>query len=67
MNNSEDWRRETEAREWLLRTQGNPLRINQLLQRIAAKRGQQAADQLRDAMRLEYRRVRSGADSGAER
>ena len=67
MNNSEDWRRETEAREWLLRTAGNPLRINQLLQRIAAKRGQQAADQLRDAMRSEYRRVRSGADSGAGR
>ena len=64
MKDSEDWRRETEAREWLLRTQGNPLRINQLLQRIAAKRGQAAADQLREDMRQAYRAARSGADSG---
>jgi hypothetical protein len=58
---SEAWRRETESREWLRRTNGDPMRIKALLQRIEAKRGKVAADQLRADMRVEYQRARSGA------
>jgi hypothetical protein len=61
MVNDEQWRRECEAREWLKRTGGQGKAVEALLQRIAAKRGQPAADQLRQDMRLEYQAARSGA------
>jgi hypothetical protein len=58
---SEEWRRECEAREHLKRTNGEPIKINALLLRIAARRGQAAADQLREQMRRQYQAARSGA------
>jgi len=45
-----------EAREWLRRTNRDPLRIKALLLRIAEKRGQKAADELADAMRKECKK-----------
>ncbi len=57
----EEWRRQTEARWWLKRTGGDRSAVESLLKRIADKRGQTAADQLRQDMREEYRRARSGA------
>jgi hypothetical protein len=58
---SEAWRRETESREWLRRTNADPAKIKALMLRIEAKRGKVAADQLRADMRVEYQRARSGA------
>ncbi len=63
MNSSEEWRRECEAREHLRRTNGDPLRVKALLDRVKAKRGEAAAETLRQDMRTEYRRVQSGADT----
>ena len=51
---SEDWRRTCEAREWLRRLERDPVRIKALLLRIGQKRGQRAADRLRDDMRGEW-------------
>ena len=51
MNDSEAWRRETESREWVRRTQGDPVLIRALLERIEKKRGKAAADLLREDMR----------------
>jgi DNA-binding GntR family transcriptional regulator len=59
MNDSEAWRRETEAREWLKRTDGEPQKIRELLKRIEQKRGKEAAEVLRQDMRTEYQRARS--------
>mgnify|MGYP003652960922 CR=1 FL=1 len=61
MNDSEQWRRETEAQEWLRRTGGNPAKIKALLARIEAKRGKVAAEVLRQDMRIAYQAARSGA------
>jgi hypothetical protein len=58
---SEEFRRQTEAREWLRRTNGDPQRIKELLKRIEAKRGKEAAEVLRADMREQYRRARFGA------
>lgn len=59
--NGETWRRECEAREWLKRTSGKREAVEALLLRIADKRGQAAADQLRQDMRAEYLAARSTA------
>jgi hypothetical protein len=65
MNDSEEFRRQCEAREWMRRTKGDPEKVKALLLRIAVRRGQPAADQLRQDMREAYRAARSGVDSGA--
>ena len=51
---SEQWRRETEAREWLRRMDRDPARIKALLLRIEQKRGKAAAEQLREDMRAQW-------------
>lgn len=61
MTYSQEWRRECEARAWLQRTGGNPAKVEALLRRIAEKRGKAAAETLRQDMRIEYQRARSGA------
>ena len=48
---SEEFRRQSEAREWMRRTQGDPVQIRALLERIERKRGKAAADLLREDMR----------------
>lgn len=59
---NEEFRRACEAREWIKRTNGDPQRIGELLKRIAQKRGQAMADQLRADMREQWRaRARYGA------
>ena len=61
MTYSEEFRRQTEAREWLKRTGGEPQKIRELLKRIEQKRGKEAADLLREDMRIAYRVARFGA------
>lgn len=61
MTYSEEFRRETEAREWLKRTGAEPQKIKELLKRVAAKRGAEAAEVLRQDMRTAYQAARSGA------
>lgn len=51
----EHFRRQCEARHWLAMGYGNPARIGDLMTRIAAKRGQAAADALREEMRVQWR------------
>jgi hypothetical protein len=63
MTFSEAWRRETEARHWLAKTKGDPKRVGELLKRIAQKRGQAMADQLRADMRIAYQAARQIAVS----
>ena len=63
MTYSEEFRRECEAREWLKRTNADPQRIRELLKRIEAKRGREAAERLRQDMRLAYQVARNGADT----
>lgn len=60
---SEEFRRECEAREWLKRTHGNPQRIRELLNRIEQKRGKEAAEVLRQDMRIAYQAARPIADT----
>jgi hypothetical protein len=52
----ESFRHETECRYWLSWTGGNRAMIDDLIVRIAKRRGQVAADRLRDGMRVEWRR-----------
>jgi hypothetical protein len=59
---SEEHRRACEARYWIAHLNRDPNRIKALLLRIAAKRGQAAADQLREDMLREWHRP---APSGA--
>lgn len=56
MSDSEQHRRECEARHWLSRGYGSPGKAKELHDRIAAKRGPAAADRLIEDMRQEYRR-----------
>ena len=63
MNDSEEYRRQCEAREWMRRTAGDPLRIKELLKRISQKRGKEAAEVLRQDLRAAYQVARFGADS----
>lgn len=60
MNDSEQHRRECEARFWLSRGYGSREKAEELRQRITAKRGPAAADRLIEDMRQEYRRQRGG-------
>lgn len=53
---SEAHRAICEARHWLQVTKGDPVAVNGVLARIAAQRGQAAADSLRDLMRAEWRK-----------
>lgn len=55
MTYSEEFRRETEAREWIKRTNGDPQKIRELLKRIEQKRGKEAADLLHQDMREQWR------------
>lgn len=52
----EDFRRETEAREWLRRGYTTRAKVDQLVARIEAKRGREAASQLREEMRKQWSR-----------
>ena len=53
---SESWRLECEAREWLRRAGRDPVKIRERLASIANRRGQAAADELAAAMRIEWRK-----------
>ena len=59
-NATEQHRAECEARHWLAITRGDPQAVADLMGRIAKRRGQSAADKLRDQMRLEWARQRNG-------
>jgi DNA-binding GntR family transcriptional regulator len=61
MTYSEQFRRECEAREWLRRTDSDPERIKDVLERIKSKRGKEAAEILRQDMRTAFQTARSGA------
>lgn len=54
----EDFRRQCEARHWLACGYQTPQRVDDLMTRIAAKRGQAAADELREEMRVQWRLLR---------
>lgn len=62
MEATEDHRRECEARDWLRRGYTSAAAVDELMTRIAAKRGQSAANALRDEMRRQWT-LRNGADS----
>lgn len=47
-------RRATEARAWLLDGYSTKAKVDELMLRIADKRGQLAADQLREDMRVQW-------------
>lgn len=53
---SERHRRECEARHWLRMGYQTADRVDELIGRIAARRGQAAAEQLRQEMRQQWRR-----------
>ena len=55
---TEQFRAEAEARFWNSVTKGNRTEVDALMERIAAKRGQPAADRLRELMRVEWRKGR---------
>ena len=48
-------RREAEARYWLKQGYITEAKVNELMPRVAAKRGRAAADQLRDDMRAQWK------------
>lgn len=49
-------RRECEARDWLRRGYTSNAKVNDLMERIASKRGRAAADELRQDMREQWKR-----------
>jgi len=51
---TEQRRLECEARDWLRRGYTTPARVEELMQRIVAKRGAAAADRLREEMRRQW-------------
>lgn len=59
-NATEQHRAECEARHWLAITRGDPQAVSDLMERIAKRRGQAAADRLLYQMRREWTRQRSG-------
>ena len=68
LQQQEPRRAETEARYWLRHTKGEKSAVSSLIQRIATKRGQEAADRLRADMRRLYREEIVGdASRGKER
>jgi len=54
----EDKRHLFEIRYWLRATQGKKDRVDRAMERVAEKRGQKAADRLRQGMRDEYLKQR---------
>lgn len=58
-DDSEQFRHECECKYWLDVTGGDKLEIENLMERITKKRGQAAADRLRQGMRDEFLRRRS--------
>jgi len=55
---TEQFRAAAEARFWNSVTKGNRAEVDALMERIAKKRGQPAADRLRELMRVEWRKGR---------
>lgn len=53
-NDSDHFRHECECRYWLDRTGGAPAAVAEMMEAIRKKRGQAAADRLREGMRAEY-------------
>ena len=56
---SEAYRHQCECRYWLKVTGGNPDRVNELIKRIAGRRGKVAAEKLLNGMREQYKLDRS--------
>lgn len=54
MRFDDDYRRICEARSWLRQGYTRPSVVDELMARIAAKRGDQAARELRDEMRRQW-------------
>lgn len=54
-NAVENFRRQCEARHWLAEGYGSADRIGELMERIAKRRGQAAAEALRDEMRVQWK------------
>lgn len=52
---SEAWRRICEARDWLRRGYTSPGLVDELMDRIARHRGREAADELREEMRRQWK------------
>ena len=51
-------RAECEARHWLKVTRGDPVAVDSAMAAVAKRRGQPAADRLRELMRVEWRKGR---------
>lgn len=52
---TEQFRLECEARDWLRRGYTTPQRVDELMERVSAKRGGAAAERLREEMRRQWR------------
>lgn len=52
---SEEYRRQCEARSWLQHGYINAAKVDALMATIADRRGQQAADELREEMRIQWK------------
>jgi hypothetical protein len=52
---SDKFRHECECRYWLDKTGGSPLAVAEVMEAIRKKRGQAAADRLREGMRAGYK------------
>jgi len=56
-NDSEEWRRECEARYWLVKTGGEKRKVDALMERIVAKRGKAGSNLLMADMRIASKKV----------
>lgn len=54
VTDSDQHRRECEARYWIRHTKGNKTTVDELIGRIERRRGKLAADGLRDEMRRQW-------------
>lgn len=61
----EDHRRACEARHWLREGYSTPALVGELMERIAKKRGEGAAQELRLEMRAQWARRAEWLDAGA--
>jgi hypothetical protein len=52
---SEEWRAICEARDWLRKGYTTAARVDELMGRIAAERGTEAAEKLREEMRRQWK------------
>ena len=57
---SEQHRRECEARDWLAKGYTTAARVDELMADIAKRRGQAAADELREEMRRQWPNRKAG-------